>query len=129
MAQETEARGRVRIEPGHKRVRAYLDGLLVADTLHPCLVWEVPYYPTYYIPVEDVRARLVPTGKTERSPSRGDAELFDVVIRNGEDDAGDRTAAGAARRHTDSPLEALRGLIRLDFAAMTEWFEEDEPIY
>jgi len=137
MAQESEARGRVRIEPGHKRVRTYLDGVLVADTVRPYLVWENPYYPAYYIPVEDVRAELVPTGETDRSPSRGDAELFDVVARNIQAADGDQTAAAtvtataaaAARRHTDSPLEALRGLIRFDFEAMTEWFEEDEPIY
>jgi uncharacterized protein (DUF427 family) len=122
MAQETATRGRVRIEQGHKRVRAYLNGALVADTVRPFLVWEVPYYPAYYLPVEDVRAQLLPTGKTEHSPSRGDAELFDVVTDGG-------TAQSAARRYPASLLEPLRDLVRLDFAAMTEWFEEDEPIY
>jgi uncharacterized protein (DUF427 family) len=122
MSPDTQARGRVRIEQGHKRVRAYLNGALVADTVRPQLVWEVPYYPAYYVPAEDVRAQLLPTGKTERSPSRGDAELLNVT-------AGDSTAESAARRYPDSPLEALRGLVRLDFAAMSEWFEEDEPIY
>ena len=43
-------RGRIRIEPGTKRVRAYLDGEVVADSARPVLVWEVPYYPTYYFP-------------------------------------------------------------------------------
>lgn len=81
MGQESESRGRVRIEPGQKRVRAYLDGLLVADTVRPYLVWENPYFPAYYIPIEDVRAELVPTGEKDRSPSRGDAEIFDVVVR------------------------------------------------
>jgi len=122
MTQETTARGRVRIEQGHKRVRAYLHGELVADTVRPFLVWEIPYFPAYYVPAEDVRARLAPTGKTEHSPSRGEAELFDVVTGGG-------TAESAARRYSASPLEPLRDLVRLDFAAMTEWFEEDEPIY
>jgi uncharacterized protein (DUF427 family) len=49
----------MRIERGAKRVRAYLGGRLVADTTRPILVWEVPYYPTYYIPAEDVRTDLV----------------------------------------------------------------------
>lgn len=124
---ETEARGRVRIEPGTKRVRVYLSGALVADTVRPYLVWEVPYYPAYYIPAEDVLAELVPTGEKDRSPSRGDADLFDVVVKPAKGE--DRTAPSAARRHTDSPVEKLRGLIRFDFDAMTEWFEEDEPIY
>ena len=39
------------------------------------------------------------------------------------------TADGAARRYPASPLEALREAVRLDWAAMSEWFEEDEPVY
>jgi hypothetical protein len=49
--------GRVRVEQGAKRVRAYLGGELVADTIRPRLVWEVPYYPAYYVPLADVRDR------------------------------------------------------------------------
>jgi uncharacterized protein (DUF427 family) len=56
-------RGRVRIEPGTKRVRVMLGGEIIADTTSPLLVWEVPYYPTYYFPPGDVRTDLlVPTG-------------------------------------------------------------------
>jgi uncharacterized protein (DUF427 family) len=115
-------RGRVRTEPGHKRVRAYLGGGLVADSPRPLLVWEAPYYPTYYLPVEDVRAELVPTGRVEHSPSRGDAQIYDVRV-------GAVTAAGAARRYPESPLEPLRDTVRLDWGSMDEWLEEDEPVY
>jgi uncharacterized protein (DUF427 family) len=52
--------GAVRFEPGAKRVRAVLGGQVVADTTGPVLVWEVPYYPTYYLPLADVRTELVP---------------------------------------------------------------------
>jgi uncharacterized protein (DUF427 family) len=117
-----EARGRVRVEQGHKRVRAYLGGTPVADTVRPLLVWEIPYYPVYYFPAADVRATLSPTGATEHSPSRGDAEILDVV-------ADGRTASGAARRYPDSPIEELREAVRLDWDAMDEWLEEDEPVY
>jgi uncharacterized protein (DUF427 family) len=116
------ARGRVRIEPSAKRVRAYLGGQLVADTRTPILVWEKPYYPTYYIPAGDVRAELAPTGEKVHSPSRGDAAVYDVVTAGGK-------AARAAGRYHDSPLEQLRDLVRLEWAAMDEWFEEDEPVY
>ncbi len=119
---QENSRGTVRTEHSAKRVRAYLAGHLVADTRHPVLVWEIPYYPAYYIPLADVVADLVPTGKTEHSPSRGDAELFDVRVA-------DTTAEGAARRYLRSPLEALRELVRLDWPAMGEWLEEDEPVY
>ncbi len=118
----TQARGRVKVEQSHKRVRAYLGGELVADTISPLLVWEIPNYPAYYIPVGDIRAKLIPTGATEHSPSRGDAEVLDVTTVGG-------TAAGAARRYPDSPIEQLRDAIRLDWNAMDEWLEEDEPVY
>jgi uncharacterized protein (DUF427 family) len=116
------ARGRVRTEKGVKRVRAYLAGELVVDTRSPLLVWEKPYYPTYYVPAADVRAELVATGETEHSPSRGDAARFDVKVSRA-------TAGGAALRYDDSPIEALRGHVRLQWDAMSQWFEEDEPVF
>ena len=116
------SRGSVKIEPGHKRVRAYLNGELVADTIRPLLVWEWPYYPAYYIPAADVRADLIPAGQTEHSPSRGDAELLHVKVSTA-------TADLAARRYPDSPLAGLRELVRFEWDAMSEWFEEDEPVY
>jgi uncharacterized protein (DUF427 family) len=119
---ETTERGRVRVETSGKRVRAFADGEVVADSSRPLLVWELPYYPTYYLPAGDVRADLVPTGATEHSPSRGTAEVCDVVTRR-------RTLPGAARRYPDSPLPALRDAVRLEWGAMDEWLEEDEPVY
>src|SRR6266487_482767 len=115
-------RGRVRVEHGRKRVRAYLRGELAADTTSPLLVWEVPYYPAYYIPAGDIRAELVPTGATDHSPSRGDADIFDLRTPAA-------TAPSAARRYTSSPIEELRQAVRLDWDAMDEWLEEDEPVY
>ncbi len=119
---QENSRGAVRVEHGAKRVRCYLAGRPVADTRHPVLVWENPYYPAYYMPLADVAAQLVPTGKTEHSPSRGEAEIFDVALAGA-------TAESAAKRYTESPLEALRDLVRFDWAAMDEWLEEDEPVY
>jgi uncharacterized protein (DUF427 family) len=119
---EQSERGRVRVESSQKRVRAYLAGELVVDTTEPLLVWEVPYYPTYYFPAGDVRADLVPTGATDHSPSRGDAEVFDMKV-------GRASAPAAARRYATSPIDALRDAVRLEWAAMDEWLEEDEPVY
>jgi uncharacterized protein (DUF427 family) len=115
-------RGRVRVETGAKRVRAFLGGEVVADTTRPVLVWEVPYYPAYYVPLADVRAEIEPDGGTVHSPSRGDARSFTVR-------AGGRTAPGAALRYEDSPIDALRDLVRLDWHAMDAWFEEDEEVF
>lgn len=118
----TSQRGKVRVEDGAKRVRAYLGGELVVDTVRPKLVWEVPYYPAYYFLEEDVRTELlVPSGRTEHSPSRGEARYLTVR-------AGGREAVDGAWHYPDSPIEALRGLIRLDWQAMDAVFEEDERV-
>jgi uncharacterized protein (DUF427 family) len=119
---DTEQRG-IRIETGAKRVRAFLGGELVADTIQPQLVWEVPYYPAYYFPAADVRTELLQAQDgIVHSPSRGDATVFTVS-------AGGKRVADAALRYEDSPIEPLRGLIRLDWDAMDAWFEEDVEVF
>jgi uncharacterized protein (DUF427 family) len=121
--EKAKARGSVRIERGAKRIRAFLGGEAVVDTTRPVLVWEVPYYPTYYLPLDDVRTELlVPDGIVAHSPSRGEGRTFSVR-------AGGKQAAGAAVRYEDSPIEELRDLIRLDWDSMDAWFEEDEEVF
>lgn len=118
---ETAPRGHPRLERQKKRMRASLGGSLVFDTVEPSVVWEVPNFPTYYVPVADVRARLTPTGRTEHRPSLGDAEIYDVATEG-------TTAPGAARRFSTSPIEELRDLVRFEWASMDEWIEEGEPV-
>ncbi len=122
MADHSE-RGRVRVEQSRKRVRIMLGGVVVADTRRPLLVWEGPYYPTYYIPQADVAGGgLRPTGEIRHSPSRGDAEVLTVT-------AGDREALGAAWTYPDSPIPELREAVGFTWEAMDHWFEEDEEVY
>ena len=119
----SESRERVHIEDGPKRVRTYLGRELIADTKHLKLVWEVPYYPAYYFPREDVRMDLLtPNGRTQHSPSRGDAHHFTVKTRG-------RVAEDAAWHYPESPVEELRNLFRFDWNAMDGWFEEDEEVF
>jgi uncharacterized protein (DUF427 family) len=87
----------IRIERGSKRVRVFLGGEVVADTVQPVMVWEVPYYPTYYLPVTGVRAELLQREDGfAHSPSRGDGHRFSV-----------RGTQHAALRYEDSPIEEL----------------------
>ncbi len=118
-AQATTA---VRVERSQKRVRAYLDGDLVADTEAPLLVWENANFPAYYIPAADIRAELIPSGESEHRPRLGEAELLHVKTAVA-------TAELAARRYPDSPVAELRDAVRLEWGAMSEWLEEDEPVY
>ncbi|HEX5696116.1 MAG TPA: DUF427 domain-containing protein [Acidimicrobiia bacterium] len=114
-------RGRLRVEPGSKRVRAMLGGEIVADTTSPLLVWEVPYFPTYYFPPTDVRTDLlVPTGETRHSPSRGEATQY--VVKAGD-------AEGAAYAFHDALIPECVDHYVLVWKTMDHWFEEDEEVY
>ena len=78
-----------------------LGGEVVVDTIAPLLVWEVPYYPTYYFPEGDVNTELlVETGETRRSPSRGEATQY--VVKAGSDE-------GTAYAYHDPKIPELAG--------------------
>jgi uncharacterized protein (DUF427 family) len=118
---EATNRGRVRVERSAKRVRTYLGGRAVADTTHALLVWEVPYYPAYYFPLDDVdRSALKPTGETKHSPSRGDGQIHAVTSGGSE---------AAALVYTESPLTEIQGHVRFEWDDMDAWFEEDEEVF
>ncbi len=118
-----ETRGRVRVEGGHKRVRVYLGGEVVADTTNPKYVWERPYYPTYYFPAKDVRTDLlVDTGDTYRSPSRGTASVHTVK-------AGGQEASAAVRIWDQAEIDEIAGYVSFNWRSMSRWFEEDEEVY
>ena len=114
-------KGRVRIEPCAKRIRAVLGDEVVADSSSALLVWEVPYYPTYYFPSSDVRTELMtPTGESKSSPSRGEATQYTVK-------AGDST--GAAYSFHDPKMPELRDHYVLVWDTMDHWYEEDEEVF
>jgi uncharacterized protein (DUF427 family) len=118
----SDQRGLVRTEPASRRVRAFLGGRAVVDTIDPLYVWENPHYPQWYVPLADVAdGVLEPTATTTRSPSRGTASHYTVR-------AGSKEALDAAWRYADSPIEALRDRVRIDWNAMDAWFEEDEEV-
>src|SRR5438270_11763536 len=94
-------RGRIQVETSHKRVRGLVGGQYAFDTVSPLLVWEVPYYPAYYIPAKDVAAELIDSGATKHSPSRGDATVHDLRV-------GDRTVPEAPYAYRESPTDELR---------------------
>ena len=116
-------RGRIRVEPTEKRIRAYVDGVAVADTTRALLVWEGPAYPTYYLPASDVRTDLLaPSETVTHSTSRGNARHYTVKVKDDE-------RVDAAWQYIDSPIEELRDFLRFEWSAMDAWFEEDEQVY
>lgn len=85
------------------------------------MVWEIPYYPTYYFPEEDVKMdALVDSGETKKSPSRGIATLYQVKAGGKE---------GMAYAYLDPKIEDLAGHVAIKWSSMDHWFEEDEEVF
>lgn len=135
-------RDELRYEPTEKRVRATLGERTVVDSTRAVLVWE-PHrvVPTYAVPVDDVRAELVPmvtgangdAGAAAAAAVAGRALLhpgipFSVRSTAGTAftvRAGDETRDGAAFVPADPDLA---GYVVFDFKAFDVWHEEDELV-
>ncbi len=108
--------------PNPKWIRGLVDGAVVIDSRDVLGVWDHRHYPSWYFPTSDVSAELRPTGETDSTPGVGIATIHDFVV-------GDRIIRGAARVHRDSAILELRDRVKVDFAAIDRWLEEDVEVF
>jgi uncharacterized protein (DUF427 family) len=116
-------RSAVRIETSPRWVRTVFNGVTVADSKRPLLVWE-RLVPTYYFPREDVRADLLAEAGERRDPGVGRATLF--TLRVG---AREAERAAWAREELAADGHSLAGHVAFDWKAMDAWYEEDDEIF
>lgn len=91
------------------------------DTLGARYVWEIPYYPYYYIPLRDVRSEfLIDEGRTQRAEF-GTSRLHSLR-------AGGRVQGSAVRVFAADGDGLASGYVRFEWVSL-DWFEEDERIY
>lgn len=128
----------LRHEPTEKRIRATIGDGIVVDSTRALLVWEPRrIVPSYAVPVEDVRAELVPSA-VPRPPLPGAASPAGVLLHPGIPFAapsadgealdirlGGETREAAAFRPADADLS---GYAVLDFRAFDAWYAEDEQV-
>ena len=136
--------GELRYEPIDKRIRGLIGGQVVIDTDRALLVWEPKrVVPSYAVPAEELEG--VTSSRTEAGPALDDPASSEVHARH----LGDRpvydpsvpfavhTTEGAmldlrideAERRAAAfrPADlALSQYVIVDFAALDEWYEEDE---
>ena len=115
----------VRVEPIAKRVRAFVDGVAIADSCRVMMMFETARLCVYYFPVEDVRTDLlVATSKVVRSPAKGDATYYSIAVDG-------RTVENAAWRYLDPPAGCpeIANLIAFHWKLMDAWFEEDDEVF
>ena len=92
---------------------------LVFDTTAARYVWEVPYYPQYYIPLTDVRAEFLRDEDHPQKVQLGSSRLHSLV------GAGQTHQSAARVFDGDGPVA---GMVRFEWDRL-RWLEEDEPIY
>ncbi len=115
----------VRIEPTARRVRAFLDGVPVADSRQVKLVWEPRRLPVYYFPLSDVKSELL--RQTDHTSAQGDRaqvarwniELAGRVVDN----------AAWSYPDPDPAHEPLKDHIAFFWNKLDAWFEEDDEVF
>jgi uncharacterized protein (DUF427 family) len=110
------------VEPAPRRVRGFLGHELIFDTTAARYVWEIPYYPQYYIPVGDIDKRFVADEGVSQSTRRGPAHRHGLH-------AGGQDRPGAVRIYGDEAIPGVAGTARFEWAALDAWYEEDEQIF
>jgi uncharacterized protein (DUF427 family) len=115
----------VSTEPCPRRVRAFLQGVPVADSTRALLLLEVMHLPVYYFPPGDVRTDLLePTDRTTHCPHKGDASYWSVRV-------GERVSRNAVWSYQD-PIpgcDDIKGYLAFYWRRMDAWFEEDDEVF
>lgn len=75
---------RLDVLPSSRHVRVSLQGELLADSRRPLALFESNLPPRWYLPREDVRARLVPSDTITRCGYKGQARYYSVELAGGE---------------------------------------------
>jgi uncharacterized protein (DUF427 family) len=97
----------------------------VVDSLRTRLLHESGRLPVFYFPLDDVRGDLLePSGKSAEMTGKGVASYRSLTV-------GDRTAPNAAWVFEEPVAEAgfLAGHVAFEWAAIDEWFTEDEQVF
>jgi uncharacterized protein (DUF427 family) len=110
------------VEPAPRRVRATLGNEQIFDTTSARYVWEVPYYPQYYVPLEDIDMRFVIDEGHEQSTRQGTAHRHGLR-------AGGIERPGAVRVFGEDAIAGVAGTARFDWPALDAWYEEDEQVF
>jgi uncharacterized protein (DUF427 family) len=110
------------VAPVPRRLRGFLDGLVVFDTTRATYVWEHDKYPQYWIPLDDVLPGfLVPEGHIQHSPW-GKVEVHGMK-------SGSEYRARAAKVILETAIDRLQGSVRFNWDALEAWYEEDEQVF
>ena len=96
-----------------RRIRIRFDNKFIIDTTSAVYVWEHEKYPQYYIPRD-----LLPGASPSELLEDGKAELLTLTV-----------GSKVLSRILSFSAGTLSGLVKIDFAAADQFYEEDTPIF
>lgn len=115
----------IRLEPNRRRLRAFVNGVVIADTIRSVYLFEPGHLPVYYLPKHDVRFDLLEhTDCSSHCPLKGDADYWSIVV-------GDRRIDNAVWSYPE-PLDGapdLSAYVAFYWNKVDNWFEEDEEVF
>ena len=97
---------RIDVLPSSRQVRLELDGHLLAQSSRPTLLFETMLPTRYYLPPDDIRAELIPSGTRTYCAYKGQASYWSAAV-------GDRVVSDIAWTYQQPRHDAARagGLI------------------
>lgn len=113
--------GPYKCEQTSRRVRALFNGIYLFDTIDAYYVWEHPHYPQFYIPARSLHASTI---LTKNSPAIEGADGIAHLATLTSSTPNPKTITRAILFNTTS----LPDLLRIEFRALDQWFEESIPI-
>jgi uncharacterized protein (DUF427 family) len=123
-AERARLKDGVHIEVSPRRVRAFFDNQLLADSQKVLLVYETKRPPAYWFPTSDVRMGLL----VRQEPAAGVAS---GTVRWRSNTGGSRVEDNLAWSYAEPAGEQapLVGHIAFHWNAVDAWYEEDEEIF
>jgi len=95
-------------------------GLTVVDTTNARLVWEIPYFPQFWVPEKD----FTKSAKLEKTKP---VEGFEGIASHAKLSAGSKSTDEVLVIEPSASSD-LAGLVKVPFKTMEQWFEEMSPV-
>jgi uncharacterized protein (DUF427 family) len=121
-AERARLKDGVHIELSPRRVRAFYDGQVIADSQNVLLVFETKRPPVYWFPIADARMDLLaPNPGSDAKP--GTMRWHSKSGRRGDD------ILAWSYSQPQGDLAPLEGHLAFYWNAIDAWFEEDEEVF
>ncbi|MEU8735340.1 DUF427 domain-containing protein [Streptomyces tendae] len=110
------------VEPVPRRIRGFMDGRCVFDTVRARYLWLWPGYPQYCIPREDLQEGTLVDEHSSEELAVGRARRHGLLL-------GGNLHRDAGWVWEDTAPSGVIGYVSFRWESVERWFEEDEQVF